>query len=880
MIFGTFETINKHIIEVVFNCGGEDIEIGVNKSIHFTDSPLTIKEEMDDTFDTIITRKCTINLLSSIYLGDYLFTKDDRGIGVSVTDQTTSEVLFRGYVQPLTFAQDYNSTFNSFTINCDDYLSTLQNRQYKQNNKYDENVANAVNVTFGTLINGVLGNNYPIYYDGAIQVEDSTNTVFQDLSINELLFLGDDEDGVWTEEEILSEILQYLNLHIRWYDDAYYIYNDDTIKRNNSVRWVNIINGTLNKKTIPTKTITQEDYASEDTNLSIADTYNQIKVKCNLKEIDTVISNPLDDDSLYSPYTNKQLYAKLFYSNGGGDGAKVGLMDLIQTGKSTNQDTYTEEYLIQRYLSNTWKFNADEVIEKDTNGKAINQHKIMEYLKTNPCKTAIISIGTAGQRKQGDNEPTSKVEMKKSLILSICGNGNQTENGAMPNATTLQANSPIATYNGSKAGGIFSPIDDKTTNYLVFSGDFILKSKYEMSGIYGTLKNMTAVAAMNAIKPQKFKGDVGCSTFAYYRQYDPTFAQNVYEGTDDFFIQPYVSDFSGESDNDNHGGVADNGIKKLRYKYSAMWDNTTDTFDKLPVLLCEMKIGDKWAIEWDDNGNFTPNQFRWVTEAQIPIKDGVRLNTFTLGCNPKLNDFIINQQHHIANTLEYNQNVDASGTAIPIKASDQLSGDISFKIIAPFNAIWDTVTRVHPTAFRHTQWATTSRYILPYLEYIQITAFECKLYTDNGGYNNTITKDLVYISNEVQGNYNIKDGIEFKINTALNSDEANAKGISTNPKLSNPTYNSTPLMSLKSTITNDTGKAEELYIDEKWREYQTPRIILETTVHSDTITGNPFIKYKVSTNYQFNGDKTFMVIKSEIDPKMNRNTITIKETNQ
>ena len=90
---------------------------------------------MDDTFDTIITRKCTINLLSSIYLGDYLFTKDDRGIEVSVTDQTTSEVLFRGYVQPLTFAQDYNSTFNSFTINCDDYLSTLQNRQYKQNNK-------------------------------------------------------------------------------------------------------------------------------------------------------------------------------------------------------------------------------------------------------------------------------------------------------------------------------------------------------------------------------------------------------------------------------------------------------------------------------------------------------------------------------------------------------------------------------------------------------------------------------------------------------------------------------------------------------------------------------------------------------------------------
>ena len=87
-------------------------------------------------------------------------------------------------------------------------------------------------------------------------------------------------------------------------------------------------------------------------------------------------------------------------------------------------------------------------------------------------------------------------------------------------------------------------------------------------------------------------------------------------------------------------------------------------------------------------------------------------------------------------------------------------------------------------------------------------------------------------------------------------------------------------MSLTSTITNDTGKAEELYIDEKWREYQTPRIILETTVHSDTITGNPFIKYKVSTNYQFNGDKTFMVMKSEIDPKMNRNTITIKETNQ
>jgi len=63
--------------------------------------------------------------------------------------------------------------------------------------------------------------------------------------------------------------------------------------------------------------------------------------------------------------------------------------------------------------------------------------------------------------------------------------------------------------------------------------------------------------------------------------------------------------------------------------------------------------------------------------------------TFSLGINPSIGDYLLCKEWSISNTLKASSNVDAEGTAIPIKASDNLSGEISFRIISPVYSGWE-----------------------------------------------------------------------------------------------------------------------------------------------------------------------------------------------
>jgi hypothetical protein len=63
--------------------------------------------------------------------------------------------------------------------------------------------------------------------------------------------------------------------------------------------------------------------------------------------------------------------------------------------------------------------------------------------------------------------------------------------------------------------------------------------------------------------------------------------------------------------------------------------------------------------------------------------------TFSLGINPSIGDYLLCKEWSISNTLKASSNVDAEGTAIPIKASDNLSGEITFRIISPVYSGWE-----------------------------------------------------------------------------------------------------------------------------------------------------------------------------------------------
>jgi len=162
--------------------------------------------------------------------------------------------------------------------------------------------------------------------------------------------------------------------------------------------------------------------------------------------------------------------------------------------------------------------------------------------------------------------------------------------------------------------------------------------------------------------------------------------------------------------------------------------------------------------------------------------------TFSLGINPSIGDYLLCKEWSISNTLKASSNVDAEGTAIPIKASDNLSGEISFRIISPVYSGWEQQIRRHPTMFRSTKWWNTDLPVMEFVKNLYIKDFECKLYTDNGQSNANTDKDLVYMTDIINNSIKTKDDISFKFNTALSTSECLAKGISTSAKLSNVMY--------------------------------------------------------------------------------------------
>jgi hypothetical protein len=69
-------------------------------------------------------------------------------------------------------------------------------------------------------------------------------------------------------------------------------------------------------------------------------------------------------------------------------------------------------------------------------------------------------------------------------------------------------------------------------------------------------------------------------------------------------------------------------------------------FKKLPILECELIIGNKRLVETniDTYGNST---YQWVKIGEEPTIDGEKKTTFSLGIDPKIGDMIIGDEFDI-----------------------------------------------------------------------------------------------------------------------------------------------------------------------------------------------------------------------------------------
>lgn len=838
------DTITVHI--VTGNDRTQTIEIGTEKAdVYFSEDPAEIENEVNDTFDVLLRNSAKIRLLCGNLITN-LFSTSCRDAVVNIYKNDTC--IFAGFIEPQTLSQPYNDRWDELELNCIDALSALQYSKYKnvgalgviyafvkaeasQRSFYDIATEILQGVT-GEL--DILGNqNIKFWYDGSKAVDAQTANryqVFKQLSISDLLFLGDDESDVWQQDEVLEELLKYLNLHIVQDGFNFYIFSWESVKAApDKIIWHDIVANSTKTTARQAVTIDLANVADCDTTISIGDVYNQLLLTAKVENIESVIESPLDDDLLASPYINKQKYLTEYSSDGEGVAAYNAFYDMTHDQKTTYGGGAITDWYAQVMRNKQWKFpmkgNTDIDIVDYFGSEGTNQHALPDWLGKEPG-AAIIALGSVKiNTANDDNSPTSKVNMTNYLVVSVNGNCiDNDENKTYPSVADIQKNIPYAVYTGNKAGGVFSPSDEKTTNYIVLSGKVILNPIMKQTNTYTLLHNKKWVVWMPDVNqdvnwvwhqtvPSRNNGDGRYYTRQYWQAETPDKEVSWHEGADSGFY-PYTGE----------------GPEEYEFKYSAIGDST-DTISKVAVLACMLIIGDKCVVETGTDGQTTDFVWQKYKErSECQSDDEYYQQCFTIGFDPKIGDKLVGTEFSIQNNIDYKMGIDAEGIAIPITKGDKISGQVRFMILGPVNATWDIITRRHPTFFRHTKWSSSSVPLLAHVSSILIKSFEVKVYSDNGLISNgNDDNDIIYMSDTKETFVNKKDDLEFKINSALTATECAQLGVSNTVKLSTPLNISTGdgVLEVYDRNGNVKAKPEQIYVDSYYTEYHKPRIVME-----------------------------------------------------
>lgn len=278
----------------------------------------------------------------------------------------------------------------------------------------------------------------------------------------------------------------------------------------------------------------------------------------------------------------------------------------------------------------------------------------------------------------------------------------------------------------------------------------------------------------------------------------------------------------------------DEKFASLEYAYSQGGGHSgqsIDTIRQLPLLQCMLIVGDKCLVQkmepelWDD-----PMEcYEWrtyMTHEQCANDDVYFQQSFNLGIDIKIGDKIIGPEYDIANNISYKLGIDAKGTGIPVRKSDNVSGPVTFRILGPYNALWKNIVRYAPNFWQHTGWTTGWIAILNRVSAIWMKDFSVQIKTDKA--DDSEDGDLVYTSDTDESFINKKDDLSFKFATALTNDERKLLGVPDVVCRNTPVDAATnnPLTSICDTLRGVSGKPEQLYIDWHWNKSHRARVCL------------------------------------------------------
>ena len=864
-LHGHFYNQKEERIEVHILTGGDrtkETVIGEKKEgdLSFTDDPVELTSQVNNTFDHLLCQQATVRLLARNFVPDF-FCASCRDAVVNIYRE--GKCLFAGFVEPQSYSQGYNEEFDEIELSCIDALTALQYAKYRDVGSlgvlYDVVKAEAEQRTFLAMLKEILGgvtaaldivggNVMRYLYDGSKAVDSVVGNryaIFGQLTVSELLFLGEEEDDVWQQDEVLEEMLKYLNLHIVQDGFTFYLFSWESVKGDERICWRDLLTDASVTTARQTTDIVTGLVTDTDTTISVGEVYNKIMLTAKVERMESVIESPLDNDLLKSPYCNKQKYMTEYSCDATNLNKSIDAFVAMTHGRETSFDGgCVTDWYVQMKNNSQWLFpkSGSGNLMEEYCSEGRNQHALPNWLAMNQG-AAIMALGKVEKKTDAkDNSLTPKVEMTNYLVVSVNGNCDDKEATTYPNADSLKAGMPRAVYNGSMTGGVFSPTDEGTTNYIVLSGKLVLNPVMALSDTYQAIYNYDGGGGIDKwlemLVPSRDKGRY------YTQQWWKAAAPNEKVVWDRETVRGFVP-------------FTDTGPQLYEFKYSAIGDNG-DNISKVGVLACMLIIGDKCVVEKGTDGQVTDFEWRkYKTLAECKDEDEYYEQCFTIGFDPKIGDKIVGTKFDLQNNVNYELGIDAEGIAIPIKKTDKVSGRVKFMILGPVNALWDVVTKRHKTWFRHTKWRSTTIPLLAHVSSIMVEQFEVKIYSDNGLVNNTGDNDLVYMSDTKESFVNVKDDIEMKINSGLTAAECQALDVTDSVKMSTPlnTLTGEGLLAVYDYARGVSAKPEQLYVDYYYKEWHAPRVVMKQKL-TDTDGGivSLFAHYRHPMM-----DKTFFV---------------------
>lgn len=825
------------------------------ETILFTMDPVHITTDYSDTFAHNIVKTASVNLISNFNLRDLVLATNNNDIHMTIT--CGQESLFDGYVDPLCFSEPYARFWNEIEITANDKLASAQYIKYPQivlsrMNEMMIFLDEGSNVAGAERGKGII-NTIADAIDLEIDTTDFDSDILSAMrttKITNTLFAGDSPDDWMTCFDVLEQIGRYWGVWFMQVGNKLKL-----IDWHGESRAASTSNGTQPK----------EDFIDDSTSISTADAYTQIKLSCDIDDADPIVEF---GDDIVSPYPHYVKYMEELVTEGNGSNAQDLFKKLILNDETGSTEKHpSESYIYKNFCwvkkSKLWDFGANGYTQflpdPDNNYSGTTQQYILNWLLNNPGKGAFVSFGRTDKMSLKDDSPINSIELQDGLIISICGHDGK--NGYERNFNNT---GPICSFTGTSKQ--FTPSDSNTTNYLIISGKILLNKMYAKSG-----REMHYDYDRSKKSGKDYDEANGCLYDDYQNTYealytlanDPhwwdwTMYHNAVPriGSNDygcFYTQRYYDGNAGSESAGALGNSApacicgdlkqDKYQKTWKYEYSYI-DNkgkAVDNTSKIPILRCQLKIGDKYCVERMDLGSEGWGRFEWLTEEEI-ISKNIRVNNtywydLTIGINPKIDDYIIGQNYDIQNTIWYYDDVDGTGTAIPIRLSDNLAGEVKFTIKQPMYSYWEDAAQ-GPRILSWLFGGSGTYPILEKLESIILSGFKIELTSDKGHImNNTENNDLVYASNENdeyieehEDDVNMATmitsteasdwGVEMVISDShvVNTDNSPFYGFEYNTGEFDENYN--PIMAYI--------KPEQLYVNNFYLEYSNARQIVET----------------------------------------------------